>query len=72
MLVIKKKSPCLFSLHAPPLAAVARQRCSGAVEREDGGRQASGRGEEHRVGAITVDHAVLAPRTRQRVVSGSG
>ena len=52
--------------------AVASKWRSGAVEREDGGRQAAGRGEERRTGAVVVDHAVLARRTRRQVVSGSG
>ena len=45
--------------------AVAGKRRSGAVEREDGGRQAAGYGEERRVGAVTVDHAASSRRTRR-------
>ena len=45
--------------------AVASKRRLGAVEREDGGRQAAGYGEERRVGAVTVDHAASSRRTRR-------
>jgi hypothetical protein len=37
---------------------------SGAVEREDDGKWGVGRRGEHHAGAVAVDHAVLAPRTR--------
>jgi hypothetical protein len=37
----------------------------GAVEREDGGRRAARRGEERRAGAVAVDHAMSARRTRR-------
>jgi hypothetical protein len=49
----------------------SKQR-SDAVEREDGGWQATGRGEECRTSTVIVDRAVLAQRTRRRVVSGGG
>jgi hypothetical protein len=51
---------------------VANKWRSGVVEREDGGRQVAGRGEERCTGAVAVDHTALARRTRQRVVSGGG
>ena len=42
------------------------------MEREDGGRQAARCGEERHAGAVAVDHAASAQRTRRRVVSGGG
>jgi hypothetical protein len=42
------------------------------VEREDGGWQATGRGEECRASTVVMDCAALAQRTRRRVVSGGG
>jgi hypothetical protein len=44
--------------------AIANKRHSGAMEREDGGRQAARRGEERGAGAIAVDHVVSTQRTR--------
>ena len=42
------------------------------MEREDGSWQATGRSEERRASAVTVDRAALAQRTRRRVVSRGG
>ena len=42
------------------------------MEREDGGRQAAGRGEERRAKAVAAGHATSAPRTRRQVLSGGG
>jgi hypothetical protein len=43
---------------------VASNRRSGAVKREDDGKWGAERGGEHHAGAVAVDHAMLAPRTR--------
>jgi len=60
------------SLPGRELRAVASKGRPGAVEREVGGRQATGRGEVRRARAVVVDHAASARRTRRRVVSGGG
>jgi hypothetical protein len=43
---------------------IGSKRRSGIVEREDGGKQAVGRGGECPDGAVIVDHAASERRTR--------